>query len=167
MTPAPQSVSTPAARDGHVNVIGGSGFIGTRLCERFVREGGPGFTIIDKVASRRFPENSVICDIRDAGALADGLVASAPIIHLAAEHRDDVRPLSLYHDVNVTGTANVCRAATARNIDTILFTSSVAVYGMAPAHTGEDGAIAPFNEYGRTKWGAEGELRRWRQQVFI
>lgn len=117
--------------------------------------GGPAFTIIDKVVSRRFPHNAVIRDIRDADALADGLVAGAPIIHLAAEHRDDVRPLSLYHDVNVAGTANVCRAAATRNIDTILFTSSVAVYGMAPAHTGEDGAIAPFNEYGRTKWGGE------------
>ena len=47
MTAAPQFISPPAARDGHVNVIGGSGFIGTRLCERFVREGGPAFTIID------------------------------------------------------------------------------------------------------------------------
>ena len=128
MTPAPDNsaLMSAVARARHVNVIGGSGFIGTRLCERFARDGGPAFTIIDKVASRRFPENSVIRDIRDASALADGLVAGAPIIHLAAEHRDDVRPLSLYHDVNVTGTANVCRAATARNIDTILFTSSVA-----------------------------------------
>ncbi len=166
MTPAPipASAARPSGID-HVNVIGGSGFIGTRLCELFAREGGPRFTIIDKVASRRFPQVSVIRDIRDAGALAEALVPGSPIIHLAAEHRDDVRPLSLYHDVNVAGTANVCRAAAARSIDTILFTSSVAVYGMAPAHTGEDGAINPFNEYGRTKWGAEGELRRWHAEA--
>lgn len=165
MTLAPERSPAPASGIDHVNVIGGSGFIGTRLCERFVREGGPRFTIIDKVASRRFPEASVIRDIRDSNTLAEALVPGAPIIHLAAEHRDDVRPLSLYHDVNVAGTANVCRAAAARNIDTILFTSSVAVYGMAPAHTGEDGAINPFNEYGRTKWGAEGELRRWHAEA--
>ena len=117
MTPLPENSAPMSAvpRAGHVNVIGGSGFIGTRLCERFAREGGPAFTIIDKVASRRFPANSVIGDIRDVDALADRLVPSTPIIHLAAEHRDDVRPLSLYHDVNVVGTANVCRAATARS----------------------------------------------------
>lgn len=162
MPPLPPVPPAPA---GHVNVIGGSGFIGTRLCERFARDGGPSFGIVDKVASRRFPDRTVIRDIRDSGALAEALVPGAPIIHLAAEHRDDVRPLSLYHDVNVAGTANVCRAATARSIDTILFTSSVAVYGMAPARTGEDGAIAPFNEYGRTKWLAEEELRRWHAEA--
>jgi nucleoside-diphosphate-sugar epimerase len=120
MTAAPETPpSSPPSGIDHVNVIGGSGFIGTRLCERFARDGGPAFTIVDKVASRRFPEYSVIRDIRDAAALADGLVAGAPIIHLAAEHRDDVRPLSLYHDVNVTGTANVCRAATAHRHDPV------------------------------------------------
>jgi nucleoside-diphosphate-sugar epimerase len=68
MTAAPETPpSSPPSSIDHVNVIGGSGFIGTRLCERFTREGGPAFTIIDKVASRRFPENSVIRDIRDAG----------------------------------------------------------------------------------------------------
>lgn len=163
--PEPVPAMSLPDRVSHVNVIGGSGFIGTRLCERFVREGGPSFRIVDKVTSRGFPDRTVIRDIRDADGLAESLVPGAPIIHLAAEHRDDVRPLSLYHDVNVAGTANVCRAATAKNIDTILFTSSVAVYGMAPAHTGEDGKIAPFNEYGRTKWGAEGELRRWHAEA--
>lgn len=144
-----------------INVIGGSGFIGTRLCRRLAAAGEHPFTIIDKRVSQAFPDRSVICDIRDLAGLRGVIVPGAPVIHLAAEHRDDVRPVSLYHDVNVEGTANVCRAASAAGVDTILFTSSVAVYGLARAGTAEDGHIAPFNEYGRTKWEAEGVLRRW------
>ena len=48
MTPAPER--SPSSGIDHVNVIGGSGFIGTRLCERFTREGGPRFTIIDRAS---------------------------------------------------------------------------------------------------------------------
>ena len=39
--------------------------------------------------------------------------------------------------------------------------SSVAVYGVAPIGTDKSGAIAPFNEYGRTKYRAEEMCRHW------
>lgn len=148
-----------------LNVVGGAGFIGTRLCRRLVASGKPPFTIIDKKVSGAFPERSVICDIRDAQRLKSVLVPNAAVVHLAAEHRDNVRPAALYRDVNVTGTKNVCRAATEVGINTILFTSTVAVYGLPQAGTGEAGAIAPFNEYGRTKWEAEEVLRGWAAQA--
>ncbi len=144
-----------------VNIIGGSGFIGSRLCRRLAATGEPKFTIMDKRPSREFPDRVATCDIRDVEMLQAVLVPRMPVIHLAAEHRDDVRPASLYHDVNVKGTANVCRAATACDINTIVFTSSVAVYGLSPGGTSESGLIAPFNEYGRTKWEAECILRAW------
>ena len=41
----------------------------------------------------------------------DSLKGSTAIINLAAVHRDDVRPLSRYDDVNVQGAKNVCEAA--------------------------------------------------------
>ena len=52
------------------------------------------------------------------------------IINLAAEHRDDVKPSSLYHEVNVEGAKNVCDIAS-KKIHSIIFTSSVAVYGLS------------------------------------
>lgn len=148
-----------------VNVVGGSGFIGTRLCDRLAKADRYLFHIIDKKVSGAFPDRTTICDIRDASRLAGSLIRNAALVHLAAEHRDDVSPASLYHDVNVMGTANVCRAATAAGINTILFTSTVAVYGLAQTDSGEDGAIAPFNEYGRTKWEAEKVLRAWAAEL--
>jgi nucleoside-diphosphate-sugar epimerase len=58
----------------------------------------------------------------------------------------------------------LCRVCEEKGINKIVFTSSVAVYGFAPASTGEDGAIDPFNEYGRTKALAEGVYREWREK---
>lgn len=144
----------------HVCVIGGSGFIGTRLCIRLQSAGMP-FSIIDIRKGSRFPELTRIADVRDMEALKTAIEPESIIIHLAAEHRDDVRPLSRYDEVNSEGTRNVCIAASDRGVDTIVFTSSVAVYGFAPIGTGEDGVIMPFNAYGRTKYEAEDCLRAW------
>jgi len=142
-----------------VVVIGGSGFIGTRLCE-LLRDAGVPFLIVDKRASETFPDLCTIADVRDLAALERELPAGAVWVNLAAEHRDDVSPKNLYHDVNVQGARNICRAAAGKGIRRIVFTSSVACYGNARG-TGEDGDIAPFNEYGRTKFLAEEVFREW------
>lgn len=145
---------------GSVVVIGGSGFVGSRLCELLRDEGVP-FLIVDKRPSESFPARSVIADVRDQAALERVLPADAVWINLAAEHRDDVSPKTLYDDVNVDGARNICRAATSKGVRRIVFTSSVACYGNAPPGTGEDGEIAPFNDYGRTKYLAENVFREW------
>ncbi|MEJ5184728.1 MAG: NAD-dependent epimerase/dehydratase family protein [Rectinemataceae bacterium] len=143
-----------------VTVIGGSGFIGTRLVRLLKRE-GLGIKIIDKVPSHLFPEDTVVADIRDYNRLLDVLPHCDAVVNLAAEHRDDVTPRSLYNEVNIQGADNLVRACEAKGITTIVFTSSVAVYGFAPPGTGEDGEINYFNDYGRTKWEAEKIYRSW------
>jgi GlcNAc-P-P-Und epimerase len=140
-------------------VIGGSGFIGSRLCQRLSENQIP-FEIIDLKPSRRFPELTRIVDIRDLEELRSG-VSGDVIVHLAAVHRDDVTNPSDYYTTNVDGTANVCTVAVEKGINRIIFTSSVAVYGFAPLGTNENGVIAPFNAYGRTKYDAEGKLEAW------
>lgn len=143
-----------------VAVIGGAGFIGTRLCQT-LEKSGVVFRIVDKRISETFPSNTVLADVTEIESLHEALRGCDAIINLAAEHRDDVRPRSLYDEVNVQGAQNVCDAAHALGIRNILFTSSVAVYGFAPADTGEDGIISPFNDYGRTKAEAEVVYRGW------
>ena len=86
------------------------------------------------------------------------------IINLAAVHRDDIRPLSRYDDVNVQGSVNVCEAARRHGINKIIFTSSVAIYGFAPADTDESGAPNYFNDYGRTKYLAEQVYKEWQAE---
>ncbi|MBQ0958346.1 NAD-dependent epimerase/dehydratase family protein [Ideonella sp. 4Y11] len=148
-----------------ITVIGGSGFIGTRFTQHLLQHQGTEVVIIDKAPSAQFAERVRLADIRDLDALVAAMPDASPIVHLAAEHRDDVTPKSLYDDVNVQGTRNVCEAARRRRVRTIVFTSSVAVYGFAPLGTDEGGAIQPFNDYGRTKHEAEEVLRAWQAEA--
>lgn len=148
-----------------VNIIGGSGFIGTRLVRRLNGNEKYIIKIIDKNPSRAFPELARLGDVRSIGQLREAIAVKSVIINLAAEHRDDVRPISLYDDVNVGGAHNICVAAREKNINTIIFTSSVAVYGFAPIGTDESGKISPFNDYGRTKFEAEQIFKAWQSEA--
>lgn len=144
-------------------IIGGSGFIGTRLCKRLQKSNTP-FEIVDKVKSNTFPDLTEICDIREKNKLLHVNTTADVIINLAAEHRDDVRPKSLYDEVNVMGSQHVCDLAEAKGINKIIFTSSVAVYGFAERGTDESGKINPFNDYGRTKYEAELIYKAWQEK---
>jgi nucleoside-diphosphate-sugar epimerase len=146
-----------------IALIGGSGFIGSRLSYRLIKSGKL-FQIIDKAPSLFFPEKVFNVDIRRPFSLN---FSSPPttLINLAAEHRDNVSPLSLYDEVNVGGAINVCTFAEINDIKKIIFTSSVAVYGFTKPGTDESGKIAPFNDYGRTKWEAEKVFEAWQAKA--
>lgn len=146
-------------------VIGGSGFIGTRLCKRLSASKSE-FEILDKRPSSQFEMSRLqidICNMRSLLALGRA-AKSRVLVNLAAEHRDDVKPLSLYDEVNVNGARNVCEFATKQGIKKIVFTSSVAVYGFAERGIDETGKISPFNDYGRTKYEAEQIYKEWQAQ---
>jgi nucleoside-diphosphate-sugar epimerase len=145
-------------------IIGGSGFIGSRLCDRLENLSRIPFTILDKVVSSKFPHKFKCVDIVFVSGLMNSISSGDVLINLAAEHRDDVRPLKLYDQVNVDGARNICDVARVKNIHKIIFTSSVAVYGFAPLGTNESGAIAPFSDYGRTKWEAEQVYKQWQSE---
>lgn len=143
-----------------IGIIGGSGFIGSRLAH-LLSVSQKEFKIIDKRESPIFNEKCSIVDIRDYELLKEALTGCDTVINLAAEHRDDVTPKSLYDEVNVQGSENVCKACDELGINRIIFTSSVAVYGFAPKGTDERGDINYFNDYGRTKWEGEIKYRNW------
>lgn len=145
-----------------LTIIGGSGFIGTRLCKRLEHD-EVDFTIVDKVTSKTFGDKTAVADVRDLNALKK-VCSGNVIINLAAEHRDDVSPKSLYDEVNVDGARRVCEMAEAKGINKIVFTSSVAVYGFAPLGTDESGEINYFNDYGRTKYEAELIYKAWQEK---
>ncbi len=150
--------------DLNIAVIGGSGFIGTRLVKRLL-DSNHNVTIIDKARSKEHPNLWKKADVRDLESLRRTIDPSHHVIYnLAAEHRDDVRPKKLYDEVNVDGAKNLCAIATEKGIPSIVFTSSVAVYGFAAPDTDETGTISYFNDYGRTKWLAEEVYRNWHNE---
>lgn len=148
-----------------INVIGGSGFIGTRLVRRLSSKEQMTVQITDKAPSKAHPDVVTLGDVRSVEQLRTSIANGSLIVNLAAEHRDDVRPLSLYDEVNVGGARNLCTVAREKNIRTIVFTSTVAVYGFAPIGTDESGKIAPFNDYGRTKYEAEQVFKAWQAEA--
>lgn len=148
----------------NIDIIGGSGFIGTRVAKRLLSNNALDLRIIDKNPSKEFMSLTVAADVRSRDALKKAISSNSVIINLAAEHRDDVRPLSLYEDVNVGGANNICGVARAKGTKTIVFTSTVAVYGFAPIGTSETAPISPFNEYGRTKFEAEQVFTSWQME---
>lgn len=146
-------------------IIGGAGFVGARLASRFAR-GTEKYTLGDididiDIANR--VDNIVELDVEIATSL-DQVAGAKSIINLAAVHRDDVRPLSRYDDVNVQGAKNVCGAARKHGVNKIIFTSSVAIYGFAPADMDESGEPNYFNDYGRTKYLAEQVYKAWQEE---
>lgn len=148
-----------------INVIGGSGFIGTRLVRRLRSKEQLSVQITDKVPSKAHPDLVTLGDVRSVEQLRASIANQSVIVNLAAEHRDDVRPLSLYDEVNVGGAINISTVARERSVKTIIFTSTVAVYGFAPIGTDESGNIAPFNDYGRTKYEAELVFKAWQAEA--
>jgi nucleoside-diphosphate-sugar epimerase len=87
-------------------VIGGSGFIGTRLVDELLKTGHD-LAIFDKNPSSAFNHSVTIGDVRELNALDKALHGIDVVYNLAAEHRDDVTPTSLYYDVNVRGAKNI------------------------------------------------------------
>lgn len=137
-----------------IHIIGGAGFIGTRLAKVLANKARD-FRIYDTALSGTQYVDVSLPETFKPIPQAD------IVINLAAEHRDAVRPSSRYQLVNVEGAHNVCNYCRGAGVNTIVFTSSVAVYGFAPEGTDESGPLAPFNEYGRTKLEAETVYEDW------
>ena len=144
-----------------VAIIGGAGFVGSRLSAR-LKMGNVVSNKYDIDLSNKL-DTSIYLDVEDISSF-DQLGHVDTIINLAAVHRDDIRPLSRYDDVNVQGAKNVCDAACKHGVNRIIFTSSVAIYGFAPADTDESGESNYFNDYGRTKYLAEQVYKVWQAE---
>ncbi len=141
-----------------IAVLGGAGFLGTRLSYR-LDSAGHDYISCDIDVSDKCSQLQFI-DVEDLDSLST-LATVTTLVNLAAVHRDDVRPISKYDDVNVNGAVNVCEAARSFGIEKIVFTSSVAIYGFAPPNTDETGEPEFFNDYGRTKYLAEQVYKEW------
>ena len=139
-------------------LIGASGFVGTRLIEQL---GKDNCRNIDKKQSAKYPEITTIRNILENDLIDSIPTATQTIVLLAAEHHDDVTPISLYYEVNVEGTQRVLDIMDYRGIKNIIFTSSVAVYGLNKSNPDENHPVEPFNHYGKSKLQAEELLREW------
>ena len=138
-------------------IVGGSGFVGSRLIQTLLAEN---CTNIDKNPSPFFDEITHIGDITKSNSFEITSDFSSVVL-LAAEHKDDVSPVSLYYDVNVKGTQNILKKMDEAGIKHLVFTSSVAIYGLNKPNPEETHSADPFNHYGKSKWEAEQAIKQW------
>lgn len=133
-------------------IIGGSGFVGDYLRNRIVNP-----LVLDK---KLFKGQGYV-DITIPQTFDSNFESNDNIILLAAEHRDDVSPVSKYYDTNVIGTQNVLEEMDRVGCKHLIFTSSVAVYGLNKINPDENHPVDPFNHYGKSKWEAEKVIKAW------
>lgn len=144
-----------------IALIGGSGFVGTRLIDLLKDEKEYDLKNIDLLPSHFFNDITTIGDVRNQDKMNRDLKGMDIVILLAAQHRDDVSPVSLYYDTNVHGMEVTLKAMEHNNIKRIIFFSSVAVYGLNKTNPDESHPADPFNHYGKSKWQAEQVLQNW------
>ncbi len=146
-----------------ITLIGGSGFVETRLLDILKNDSSHPCELrnIDLQPSLFHPEVTEIGDVRDQPCMDEKLKDADCVVLVAAQHRDDVSPVSLYYDTNVGGMEKTLRAMEKNGVKRILFYSSVAVYGLNKNNPNEDHPADPFNHYGKSKWQAEQVLQEW------
>ncbi len=144
-----------------ITIIGGSGFIGTRLINLLKDEKIYELQNIDLKTSLFFNDITEIGDVRDQKLLKKQLKGTDLVVLLAAQHKDNITPISLYYDTNVTGLKNTLKAMNKNGIKRLVYFSSVSVYGINKHNPNEEDEKTPFNHYGKSKWMAELALAEW------
>jgi nucleoside-diphosphate-sugar epimerase len=143
-------------------VLGASGFIGTRLVRHLASTGVARVRAVDIAPPRERLDgvDYIIADVRNP--IAEALGADVEVLYnLAAVHRTPGHPDHEYYDTNIGGALNATALAEARDIKTIVFTSSISVYGPCEESVTETSPLRPTSAYGRSKRLAELIHNRW------
>jgi nucleoside-diphosphate-sugar epimerase len=141
-------------------ITGGNGFLGRNLILALQERGDCVCVLALPTEDTTWLEKRGVevfrGDIRTPDMLTAPMYGVDGVFHLAAMI-GAWRPMQDYHDVNVTGTGNVCRAALAAGVRRLVHISSAMVYNMAIGRpVTEDDPLEPLDEpYSMTK--AEGD----------
>lgn len=152
-------------RGKRVLVTGGAGFIGSHLVDRLADDNH--VVVVDNftsgsqenLKSHLGKENIEIieADIRDTDKMFHVTKGVDWIYHLAVQClRLSIRNPELVHEVNATGTLNLCRAALRNQVERFVNVSSSEVYGTAKrVPMNEEHPLDPTTPYGASKLAGE------------
>jgi GlcNAc-P-P-Und epimerase len=145
-------------------VSGGSGFIGTHLIQELLGHNQELVNLdINEPIDQEQESFHFNCDVRQPIVKSFGKGSDA-IFNLAAVHRTPGHPSNEYFETNILGAQNVCDFARRNNINTIVFTSSIAVYGTYEAQKSEETLSMPDIPYGISKLNAEYIHKLWQKE---
>jgi nucleoside-diphosphate-sugar epimerase len=145
-----------------VLVTGATGAVGPSVVRACLAAGYSVRTLSADAADRDVLPQGVdtrVGDVCDSQTVRPAVAGVEVVIHLAAllHQFDSAAGLSRqYQRVNVGGTENVVRAATAERVKRVVLLSSIAVYGPSFGQVIDENAPArPDTPYGQTKLAAE------------
>ena len=159
----------------NILVTGAAGFIGSHVCEHFIRQKHEviGIDNFDNFYSRNIKNLNLEkllserkfkfceCDIRDKESL-NSIFSNNMIdivIHLAAKAgvRPSIESISEYYDVNVNGTVNLLESMRNFSVSKMLFASSSSIYGNNEKvpFSENDRVDNPISPYASTKKSGE------------
>jgi len=149
----------------NILVTGGAGFIGSNLVDELIKENR--VTILDDFSSGRKeniehhtgnPDFKVITgDVRDMELLYQITRDIDIVYHLAVQClRLSIMDPWMNHEVNATGTLNLCMASLKNSVKRFIYISSSEVYGTA-VHVpmNESHSCKPMTVYGASKLSGE------------
>jgi dihydroflavonol-4-reductase len=158
-------------------VTGANGFVGSAVV-RALLEQGTQLRVLCRQGSDRsnlhgLDVEVVQGDLRDPSSLSRAVAGCEVVFHVAADYRLWAREPDELYQSNVTGTLNLFTAAVDSGVERIVYTSSVAVLGIADGigtRSGADGLpstedtpvslTAMIGHYKRSKFIAEEQVRR-------
>lgn len=140
-------------------VTGGAGFIGSHVVDLLLKNNFS-VRIIDNLSTGKIDNINndaefMWGDVSDQKHLSKALDGIDSCIHLAAvaSVKKSIDDWAESSKTNAIGTANVFELAAKKNIETVIYASSAAVYGMPDAvPLSEDSKVLPLSPYGADKF---------------
>jgi UDP-glucose 4-epimerase len=157
--------------DKKILITGGAGFIGSHLVDTLAPANK--VTVIDNLSSGELDNirhhlgrpdfNFVRGDITDLDQVRQLVHENQIVFHLAVQClRVSLSDPYLVHEVNGTGSLNLCQAAYEEKIERFVYISSSEVYGTAKkAPMTEDHPLEPTTPYGASKLAGEAYARSY------
>ena len=146
-------------------VTGGAGFIGSHIVEELIRKGQKVRVVDNFLTGKKENLEPFLAeieliegDIRDFETCRLALRAIDLVFHQAAlpSVPRSIEQPELAHEINVTGTLNLLRAAVDARVKSFVFASSSSIYGddpQLPKKEGNEGK--PLSPYGASKFAGE------------
>jgi len=148
-------------------VTGSTGFLGTQLIRRLLEQGCFVRALTRRPLAMDDPRLTPVWgDITDIDSVRRGVKGCRYVFHLAAYAKNWAKTPSHYDDVNIQGTRNVFQAAKEREIERMVWTSTIVTFGpTAPGTIGNESMPRMtgkyYTDYERSKSMMEQEAAQW------